>query len=72
MPGVNQSDTLLYGVEIKLYSLRVSLGSDMAAPGVKGLYLAGDGAGVSRGIIQAAASGLVAARSICDGSHLSP
>ena len=44
----------------------------MAAPGVKGLYLAGDGAGVSRGIIQAAASGLVAARSICDGSHLSP
>lgn len=72
MPGVNQSDTLLYGVEIKLYSLRVSLGSDMAAPGVKGLYLAGDGAGVSRGIIQAAASGLVAARSICDGFHLSP
>jgi uncharacterized FAD-dependent dehydrogenase len=65
MPGVSQNDTLLYGVEIKLYSLRVSLGSDMSAPGVRGLYFAGDGAGVSRGIIQAAASGLVAARGVC-------
>lgn len=64
MPGVNQNDTLLYGVEIKLYSLRVQLDSTMAVPSLKNLYMAGDGAGVSRGIIQAAASGVVAARSV--------
>lgn len=64
MPGVNQNDTLLYGVEIKLYSLRVKLNNDMSVPGIAHLYMAGDGAGVSRGIIQAAASGLVAAKSL--------
>ncbi|NLA90312.1 MAG: FAD-binding protein [Synergistaceae bacterium] len=62
MPGVNQNDTLLYGVEIKLYSLRLELGSDLRVPVIDRLYMAGDGAGVSRGIIQAAASGVVDAR----------
>lgn len=64
MPGVNHSDTLLYGVEIKLYSLRLELKSTLEVPGVNNLYMVGDGAGVSRGIIQAAASGVVAARSV--------
>jgi uncharacterized FAD-dependent dehydrogenase len=64
MPGVNQNDTLLYGVEIKLYSLRLKLGEGLRVPVIDGLYMAGDGAGVSRGIIQAAASGVVAARAI--------
>lgn len=64
MPGVNQNDTLLYGVEIKLYSLRLELRNNLAVPNVKHLYMAGDGAGVSRGIIQAAASGLVAGRAV--------
>ncbi|MEA4880928.1 MAG: FAD-binding protein [Synergistaceae bacterium] len=64
LPGVNQNDTLLYGVEIKLYSLRLQLGKDLSVPVYDHLYLAGDGAGVSRGIIQAAASGVVAARAI--------
>lgn len=63
MPGVNQNDTLLYGVEIKLYSLRVRLQSSLEAPTIRNLFMAGDGAGVSRGIIQAAASGVVAAES---------
>ena len=67
MPGVNQNDTLLYGVEIKLYSLRVQLAKDLSVPDIERLYMVGDGAGVSRGIIQAAASGVVAARAICDG-----
>ncbi|MDI9370097.1 MAG: FAD-binding protein [Synergistaceae bacterium] len=62
MPGVNQNDTLLYGVEIKLYSLRLELGKNLEVPVVRRLFMAGDGAGVSRGIIQAAASGVVAAR----------
>jgi uncharacterized FAD-dependent dehydrogenase len=65
MPGVNHSDTLLYGVEIKLYSLRLELEKDLSVPSLEGLWMAGDGAGVSRGIIQAAASGVVAARAIC-------
>ncbi|MCF4114960.1 MULTISPECIES: NAD(P)/FAD-dependent oxidoreductase [Dethiosulfovibrio] len=63
MPGVNQNDTLLYGVEIKLYSLRIQLNDSLEVPSVKNLFMAGDGAGVSRGIIQAASSGIVAARS---------
>ncbi len=63
MPGVNQNDTLLYGVEIKLYSLRVKLENSLEVPSVRNLFMAGDGAGVSRGIIQAAASGVVAAQS---------
>lgn len=64
MPGVNQNDTLLYGVEIKLYSLRVALENSLQVPSVGNLYMAGDGAGVSRGIIQAAASGIVASQSV--------
>ena len=66
MPGVNHGDTLLYGVEIKLYSLRLELEKNLAVPSIEGLWMAGDGAGVSRGIIQAAASGVVAARGICE------
>lgn len=65
MPGVNHGDTLLYGVEIKLYSLRLELEKNLTVPSIKGLWMAGDGAGISRGIIQAAASGVVAARAIC-------
>lgn len=65
MPGVNHGDTLLYGVEIKLYSLRLELKNDLSVPSIEGLWMAGDGAGVSRGIIQAAASGVVAAQAIC-------
>lgn len=64
MPGVNQNETLLYGVEIKLYSLRLELRDNLAVPTWKGLWMAGDGAGVSRGIVQAAASGMVVAKSI--------
>ena len=64
LPGVNHGDTLLYGVEIKLYSLRLELQNNLAVPSIKNLYMAGDGAGVSRGIIQAAASGVVAARAM--------
>ncbi|MDR1649910.1 MAG: NAD(P)/FAD-dependent oxidoreductase [Synergistaceae bacterium] len=65
MPGVGHGDTLLYGVEIKLYSLRLELNKDLSVPSIGNLWMAGDGAGVSRGIIQAAASGVVAARAIC-------
>jgi uncharacterized FAD-dependent dehydrogenase len=46
---------------VKFYSSRLTLGPDLQTP-VKGLYAIGDGAGVTRGLVQASASGLVAAR----------
>lgn len=62
-PGLYARDTLLYGVEVKFYSSRPSLGADLQSE-VKGLYAIGDGAGITRGLVQASASGIVVARSI--------
>lgn len=62
-PGVNSRHTLLYGVEVKFYSLQLKLTSGLETD-VKNLFAVGDGAGVSRGLIQASASGVVAAREI--------
>jgi uncharacterized FAD-dependent dehydrogenase len=63
LPGVGGGDTLLYGAEVKFYSSRLGLGPDLQTP-VAGLYAVGDGAGVTRGLVQASASGLVAARAV--------
>jgi uncharacterized FAD-dependent dehydrogenase len=63
LPGVGARDTLLYGAEVKFYSSRLALGPDLQTP-VTGLYAVGDGAGVTRGLVQASASGLVAARAV--------
>ncbi|MBE0479896.1 MAG: NAD(P)/FAD-dependent oxidoreductase [Dehalococcoidia bacterium] len=62
-PGVASPHTLLYGVEVKFYSSRLEL-SDNLESEVSNMFAVGDGAGVSRGLIQAAASGVVAAREI--------
>ncbi len=62
-PGVASKHTLLYGVEVKFYSCRPHLSSHLETE-VKNMFAAGDGAGVSRGLIQASASGVVAAREI--------
>ncbi len=62
-PGVNSGDTLLYGVEVKFYSMKLKLTSGLETE-VKNLFAAGDGAGVTRGLIQASISGVVAAREI--------
>ena len=62
-PGVNGRDTLLYGVEVKFYSARPELDQGLQTP-VKNLYAVGDGAGITRGLIQASAAGVIAARSI--------
>ena len=48
IPGINGSHTLLYGVEVKFYSLKVALDKGLQTS-IKGLYAAGDGAGVTRG-----------------------
>jgi uncharacterized FAD-dependent dehydrogenase len=66
MPGVCSRHTLLYGVEVKFYSNRLELTQDFET-GVRGLYACGDGAGITRGLVQASASGLVAARAVLKG-----
>lgn len=65
MPGIASDSTLLYAPEIKLYALRLEMDKHMKTP-INGLYAAGDGAGVSRGIVGAAATGIIAARDILD------
>lgn len=62
-PGVASRHTLLYGVEVKFYSNRLHLSPEMETE-VTNLFACGDGAGVTRGLVQASASGLVAAREI--------
>jgi uncharacterized FAD-dependent dehydrogenase len=62
-PGVNSVHTLLYGVEVKFYSLQLRLGPGLESE-IPHLFAVGDGAGVSRGLVHASASGVLAARSI--------
>lgn len=62
-PGIASEETLLYGVEVKFYSNKVIVNSDFETS-IKGLRAIGDGAGVTRGLQQASANGLSAARSI--------
>jgi len=62
-PGVNGPATLLYGVEVKFYSSRLAVGPDLQTA-IAGLYAVGDGAGITRGLLQSSASGVVAARSV--------
>ncbi|HOO29007.1 MAG TPA: FAD-dependent oxidoreductase, partial [Lachnospiraceae bacterium] len=62
-PGLASDETLLYGVEVKFYSNKVVVSTDFETS-VRGLYAIGDGAGVTRGLQQASANGISAARSI--------
>jgi uncharacterized FAD-dependent dehydrogenase len=64
-PGTASRYTLLYGVEVKFYSGRVKLTNELETEGVKNLFTIGDGAGVTRGLIQASCSGVHVARVIC-------
>lgn len=63
VPGIGSRDTLLYGVEVKFYSSRLQL-SNCLETKIHNLFTIGDGAGVTRGLIQASASGVIAAREI--------
>jgi uncharacterized protein len=65
-PGVAGPETLLYGVEVKFYSSRVEAGTDLQTR-IAGLYAIGDGAGITRGLVQSSASGVVAARAVLAG-----
>ena len=62
-PGINNRHTLLYGVEVKFYSHRLKLSPELETP-IRNLFIIGDGAGITRGLIQASASGLIATRAL--------
>ncbi|NSL51027.1 NAD(P)/FAD-dependent oxidoreductase [Calidifontibacillus erzurumensis] len=64
-PGIASEHTLFYGVEAKFYSARPNL-NDKFESEISGLYLGGDGAGVTRGLAQASACGVWIARDIVD------
>ena len=68
-PGVYSRYTLLYGVEVKFYSSRLALTTGLETQ-VKNLFAAGDGAGVTRGLAQASAAGVVAAREMLNSRRL--
>jgi len=63
-PGVYSRHTLLYGVEVKFYSFRLSLKPNLETEEIENLFVIGDGAGITRGLAQASASGVIAAREI--------
>jgi len=63
IPGVASDSTLLYAPEIKFYARRMGVDKNMETS-VKNLFAAGDGAGLSRDIVNAAATGMLAARGV--------
>jgi uncharacterized FAD-dependent dehydrogenase len=62
-PGMTNDDTLLYGVEVKFYSSRLKLTGELETE-IENMFAIGDGAGITRGLSQASASGVHAARII--------
>lgn len=62
-PGTANYDTLLYGAEVKFYSSRIDLTNELETP-LKNFFAIGDGAGTTRGLAQAGASGIKVARVI--------
>ncbi|NHI84089.1 MAG: FAD-dependent oxidoreductase [Candidatus Thorarchaeota archaeon] len=60
IPGIYSGTTLLYAPEIKYSAMTVKTNNHFETP-VEGIYVAGDGAGLSRGIVPAAVTGLWAA-----------
>lgn len=64
-PGVNSRHTLLYGVEVKFYSSRI-MTDDNLETNVENLFAIGDGAGITRGLVQASVSGVIAGRGVLE------
>jgi len=62
-PGIYSKHTLLYGVEVKFYSSRLELNEHLETR-IRNLFTIGDGAGVTRGLMQASASGVIVAEEI--------
>lgn len=64
-PGTANDDTLLYGVEVKFYNMEVDIDENLESR-YKGLYIIGDGSGVTHSLSHASASGVHVARAICN------
>jgi len=62
-PGIHSRHTLLYGVEVKFYTNRIKL-SPALETDIRNLFFIGDGAGITRGLMQASISGMMAAEEI--------
>ncbi len=62
-PGTANDDTLLYGVEVKFYNMEVAIDEHLETKH-KGLYIIGDGSGVTHSLSHASASGVYVARDI--------
>ena len=62
-PGLYSQNTLLYGVEVKFYSSKVLVNSNFETA-ISGLYAIGDGAGITRGLMQASVTGMAVADDI--------
>ena len=62
-PGTANDDTLLYGVEVKFYNMEVEVNGDLESRH-KGLYIIGDGSGITHSLSHASASGVHVARAI--------
>lgn len=67
-PGTANDDTLLYGVEVKFYNMEVSLDNNLQTD-KPGLYVIGDGSGVTHSLSHASASGVHVARHIAACNH---
>lgn len=62
-PGTANDDTLLYGVEVKFYNMEVAVDNNLETK-LKGLFVIGDGSGVTHSLSHASASGVFVARKI--------
>ena len=64
-PGTANDDTLLYGVEVKFYNMEVAVNEKLESPH-EGLYIIGDGSGITHSLSHASASGVFVARNIIE------
>lgn len=64
-PGCANDDTLLYGVEVKFYNMEISVDENLESS-YDGLYMIGDGSGITHSLSHASASGIYVARRICE------
>ena len=64
-PGTANDDTLLYGVEVKFYNMEVEVDENLETK-LPGLYVIGDGSGITHSLSHASASGVYVARKISE------
>ena len=64
-PGTANDDTMLYGVEVKFYNMEVEV-SEKLESRYPGLYIIGDGSGITHSLSHASASGVFVARQIVE------